>query len=484
MKEIFIGLIILISIYGFSSKITPNMYLNFYAFIVFLPLTIIVLKKNLLNGLLLWLLLLIFKGVPWIKLQGLPDIAPYRMLWLMIMFIILFELIVKQRKLIGGIRGIKIAMILFCSYALLSMVPTGLIFKEGQGAFLMNYVIPFTTFFISRALITSEQDIKKVFIFMSILGFYLGFTGICEYLKLDFLIFPSYITDIKKGIHYGMARGPFLETSQNGVVIGMVLFMVIHTLTQSHEKSLKIFFGLTIPLIIGAFIFTFNRASWIGAFFASLVLPIFYPKVRKYFVMTFLILIMAVVAFRTGMIKLPEKKNLISTHSVAGRIVQFDGAWNMFLDKPIIGYGFNNHMKYIPKYYRFIKGLPVAGIRHHQLRQATVHNVVLNMLLQLGLIVTGLYIYIIYCIMAISVRLYRLLPQNGFAGKGIVITYWGMSSIFFMKYMFTDWRTEMFPIVFFFMISGIIVGLYQRTLSKIKNESYSMNVDNPTNVLI
>ena len=54
------------------------------------------------------------------------------------------------------------------------------------------------------------------------MGFYLGLTGIFEYLQLKQFVFPSYIMNPWIGVHWGRARGPFMNSGINGAVTGMI----------------------------------------------------------------------------------------------------------------------------------------------------------------------------------------------------------------------------------------------------------------------
>src|SRR5438093_1302521 len=51
------------------------------------------------------------------------------------------------------------------------------------------------------------------------LGAYLGLTAVFEGLGLDALIVPRYIADPGAGIHFGRARGPFVEAVADGLAL-------------------------------------------------------------------------------------------------------------------------------------------------------------------------------------------------------------------------------------------------------------------------
>ena len=75
-----------------------------------------------------------------------------------------------------------------------------------------------------------------------------------------------------------------------------------------------------------------------------------------------------------------------------------------------------------------------------------------------------MFLFLMAQIIIVSVKLYRRLPGGIFAGKGLVVIFWGMIIAFFINMQLRQMRLFMFPSALFFLMAGIICGLYQRTL--------------------
>ena len=314
MKTIFLAIIILLGYWGFSSHIPPIALLLLFGVLVIVPAGLIMVKKYLLYAFMAWLFFLLFRYGLWgynsgkLRLLLLPDIQAERLMWMSICSIFFFGFTTRKMKFDIGITRIEATMAVLIIYILSSMVVAGTFYVEGHGI-IMNYIlsgylIPFSSFFLSKYIVNDEQKIRKIFIFFSIIGFYLGITGIFEYFRLDFLVFPGYIMNRHIGIHWGRARGPLLEAVGNGLNLGMCFFITLHLLLHTNRKWIKIFYSISIASMLITILFTFTRNVWLGFAFGSLLMPILLPRVRKIFIISSLaLLIFAGVLFSLGQFK-------------------------------------------------------------------------------------------------------------------------------------------------------------------------------------
>ena len=477
MKFALVAIIVLISILAIYMGIPSIPLFTVYWLFAIIPLILIILKKDLVNGLLLWFLLILFKEFGRIPLPMLPDISLERMIWLALFFIFFSEIALKQRKILPGDMKIEIAMFLFCMLILFSMIGVGTIYKEGHGLklnYLLNgYAIPFSIFFLAKNIVDDEHKIRKIFIFFTIIGLYLGITGVFEHFRLDFLVFPRYIMRSAEGIHWGQARGPFVQAGVNGLVIGMIFYISLYLFIRAYKRWTKFLLIISIIFMLTTLLFTYNRASWIGFLLSSLLIPIFFPQMRKMFmvsVLAMLIVIFSLVSleqFKTSPHSQSELAELGTKEAVAqrftskgsiyARINLYGVAWRMFLEKPILGFGFDTFQDVSPKYFHKIKGIPFnikEGI--------AIHNTLAIILVELGLLGLSIFIFIIFYILKISIGLYRRLPPGVFLGKGLVVIFGGVFIFYFMGMLVREVHYTMFPNSIFFLLVGIIFGLNQR----------------------
>ena len=473
MKTIFLAIIILLSYWGFSNNIPPIALLSLYGVLVIVPVVLIMVKKNMLYTLMAWFFFVLFKNGLWgyksgkIALPMIPDISTERILWIFLFSILFFVVTMRKIKFDIGTTKIEIAMFIFCIYIVSSMIIAGTIYSQGQGLtlsfFLAEYAMPFSIFFLAKHIVNDEQKIKNMFIFFSIIGCYLGITGIFEYLRLDYLVFPPYILE-KVGIHFGRARGPFLAASTNGWVIGMIIFMTLHLLLHSHKKWIKLFYSISLILMLITLLLTLTRSAWIGFALASLVIPIFLPRIRKtFFVSSVALLLLFFILISLGQFKyhnvqdadIHKREDLSVTEKISaragregtleGRMELFGIGWRMFIEKPVFGYGYKAYQKnYFKKY------------------KVNFHDVFAAMLAELGLVGLSIYLFITISILIISIRLYRQLPPDVFIGKGLAVAFIGIFVSHNIIVEITGFQNNIFPISQFYLMAGIVVGLHQR----------------------
>lgn len=435
-----------------------------YVVMVVLPLVYYFLKRNLLNALLIWFFLVIFKEMGRIHVPLLPDLSPERIVWLFVFGIFLLQVTFRERKLVGGITNIEFMMLSFCIYIVFSMVIAGTFYIEGQGVlladFLTGYVIPFSIFILSMNIVDSEEAIKKIFIFFSVIGVYLGITGIFEYLNMRALVFPKYILNQNLGVHahIGRARGPFLNASVLAIVLAQTFFMSFYLYMQRYEKWSKLLL-VTMMVIMVGFFFTFNRSSWLAIVIACMLIPIAFRQVKRLivlFIITGILIISVNQLGKLGTSRINAEERLSDVNTIYIRLNMYNTALNMFLDNPIFGVGYHKYREESFKYYAPLKGLPDIG------EGLILHNTMFLIIVELGLAGFIMFVFIYIQILRTSIKLYRYLPATGFLSKGVVVIFWAISLFLFIRVQTSNITHLMFPISVYFLMAGIIVGMEKR----------------------
>ncbi|MBI5056335.1 MAG: O-antigen ligase family protein [Nitrospirae bacterium] len=480
VKVVFLTIIILISVWGVYSFISPAALLTFFWFFAIAPIVFVIQRKNLLNSLLLWFVAVLFREGVILSLPVLPDIFPERLIWVSIIFIILTELAFRQRKLVLGNLEIESSMVIFSVYVVASMFVAGTLISEGKGGlklstFLSGYGMPFSIYFFGKNLIDDEQKIKKVFIFFTIVGFYLGLTGIFEYFKLTYLIFPRYI--LSGWVHAGRSMGPFLNASVNGTVIGMILFMTTYLVLHEQKRWLKIFYVLSITVMLITLVFTLTRACWLAFLIALFIFPVFYPRVRVVFVGCLLVLSIlfagvykqlssdldwserAEKMYNKDSFKDKFIERMTQVSPVYGRASLYGVVWRIFLDHPIFGVGYGKFMEVSPKYLYKMENVPkTIGVG----KGTNVHDTWSGVLAELGIVGLGLILFIMLSMVKVSIKLYRLLPENGFMSGKLIAMFLGMFIIYLINAQLIEMHFFPFPNSMFYLFGGIASSLYQK----------------------
>jgi len=97
-------------------------------------------------------------------------------------------------------------------------------------------VIPFLLFTTAPLLFGSERGRRTLLAVLVAVGLYLGFTALLEGVGLTRLTLPSYIHNPTVGIHFGRARGPFVESVADGLSMFMCGVAAAVALTSWRQR--------------------------------------------------------------------------------------------------------------------------------------------------------------------------------------------------------------------------------------------------------
>lgn len=485
LKSLLLIFVILINIFAFYAHIPTGILLKMHLALAIAILVIIFIFKNdMLNLLILWFFLVLFKASGGaIKLPFLPDIFPERIIMVLIALIFIIELMLKKREILK-FSAAEIAMMLFSLYLIFSIIIAGTYINEEKGfspgMFLNTYGFPFVIFFISKNIIDNESKIRKFFFFLSFIGLYLGLTSIFEYFQLKQFVFPRYIMSEWIGGFYGRARGPFLQPAVNGTVMGILIFVSASLLLHENKGWKKYFYVISIICLLMGILFTLTRSCWVATLAAIFTMPILIPRVRKlFFISLVTITILSLFIMKYSEIRtrgfadegdLYKKKATLvekivfrttTESSVYGRVNLYKAAFILFLDSPFFGHGYGAFQQAKQGYGINLQLLYSSA---NEARIAGIHDTTMSLLVDLGLVGVILYLFIMIYILNICRKLYNKLPREIFSGKDLLASSVGMFIVYLVSSQMFDMRFFLFPNCLFFCVAGILVGLYQRML--------------------
>jgi hypothetical protein len=428
-----------------------------------IPWLLAAVDRDLVNLLLLWFLAALFSLAPdgnRLVLPMLLKISWYQLILALLVTSFASQLFIGQR-LRMNITKIEVAMAVLLIFAGLSQYQAGLLEAKGQGLKIANLFnqlfFPFVIFFLSKHLIDTEGKRDRVFLVLLAVGAYLAVTAVGEMVpQLSGMVFPGYIMDPEQGIHFGRARGPFLNAAVNGTVMAMILPLGLHlALNAKLTKGLRRFaWAATALLPVGLYL-THTRACWLGGVLSALVLAAFIPKVRKLFALAALacMLVVAVQWATTG----EDENRLKEMDPIYARMHVYNASWRMLAANPFLGVGYDNFSVLSPRYFTSIKGIPYNGFT------LVSHDTFLGLLVELGFIGFLPMAFIYLALFRSSWRLYRQQrPAADVGWKYTVVIFWGAGVVFLTNMQFIDMRYFIFPNALFFMLAGIIIGFEQR----------------------
>src|SRR3989338_6922135 len=397
------------------------------AFISGLALFFIV-AKDFAAGVYVWLIAaLLFKYQKISVMDSiLPDMSLDRMLFVFLVIMFVAEILIKRRK-VFSLTKIEYSMFLFCLAAVVSMIWTGAIVKEGSklaiGDLLTGYVIPFFMFFISRNIYDSPERRNGFLKFIVLIGIYLSSTAIFEHLRLSSLLFPKYILNAEFGIHFGRARGPFVQAAVNGTVLGFVLSAAFYFLFNSGRARMwRLYSMLLLAMTPLAIFFTYTRAVWLGAVLSFMTMSVFtFRHSQKAFIVTLVIFcaiagLIAPSFLDDNTIALAHQRTY-HEDPIYDRLSLYVTYINMFINNPLFGVGFTKFSDNAPAYFADVEGIP---FQYTELKE---HDSFAGVLAEMGLVGIVLILTIYISILLTSVRLYKNLCASNPEARPIVVKF-------------------------------------------------------------
>ncbi len=149
----------------------------------------------------------------------------------------------------------------------------------GFFAFLDRLAIPFLLMLVAPMVFRTPTRRDLLLRVLVVLGAYLGATAVLEQLA-PALVFPRYIVDPSVGIQFGRARGPFVESVADGLVLITCGFASILGIQRLERAWRALSWAAVLLCTVGA-LFTLTRAIWVGAILGLLVAGLSGPQRRK-----------------------------------------------------------------------------------------------------------------------------------------------------------------------------------------------------------
>ena len=194
------------------------------------------------------------------------------------------------------------------------------------------------------------------------------------------LIFPRFILDESLGFHADRARGPLLQAVANGVSLNMLGLLALHAYRRGSVRGLKIAVLLaSVPVAILA---TMTRAVWLSFAGTVVVLDFSFEESTR----------CGAPVWDWCWWRASGWSVVLSSHELGGalsdrleergpvdyRAAVYAGGWQMFLDRPLTGWGFHQMPAELPRY--------VSGYKEKVLYP---HNTYLELLVEDGVAGAG-----------------------------------------------------------------------------------------------
>jgi O-antigen ligase len=300
----------------------------------------------------------------------------------LILVVLLRACVLRQPLRFGGlVTWPMLALLLLAFYGAVSQ-PNG---DETWSLFAAKWLVPFTFYQLAAHIFNDERSLQKFETFTLIVLGYLSLTAIFFMVDATQFIFPRYILDQGLGIHADRARGPFLQAVANGVTLNLLGLVALNSFRRKRLRGvLALLFLVALPLAIVA---TKTRAVWLSFAGSILVLLFFSPSRRLRraclcFVLAGSLGLAAVITFAGRDSSLNDR--LEERGPVLFRLAIYQAGWEMFLEKPLAGWGATAMQAELSK-----------RISDFHQEQFFFHNTYLEIVVQYGMVGLLLYLWIV-----------------------------------------------------------------------------------------
>jgi O-antigen ligase len=298
-----------------------------------------------------------------------------------------------------------------------------------------KFIVPFALFHIAKLVFREERSLRQFEVFSIVVLAYLSFTAIAFLAGARWLIFPRFILDESLGFQADRARGPLLQAVANGVSLNMLGLLALHAYQRERARGLMmVLLLLSVPVAILA---TMTRAVWLS--FAGTLLALVFVS-RSAFCRRACLVLVLIAAFGMGVILSSTgwdgalKDRLQESGPVDYREAVFAGGWQMFLERPLMGWGFHQMPAELPRY--------VSGYRESVLYP---HNTYLELLVEHGVLGLGLYIWLMWELWRLGRSPIPATENAGFLDAQfhhtwpiVLAVYWVNAALVVMSYQFVN----------------------------------------------
>ena len=319
-----------------------------------------------------------------------------------------------------------------------------------------GFMMPGIIYWIARQSWLIERRVTLVHGALACFGVYLAATGLAEVTHQWWLVFPKYIADPAVGLHFGRARGPMVQAVSYGLFLGINM-LAAFVWRSRWNRTGQIFWLIVIASELAALACTYTRSIWIGTALAIVVaLALTLRGIWRPIVLGALVssaLVMSVVQL-DSLTNLQREGSATEARTSADMRASFAYvSWQMFLDRPILGFGFG-------QFYR--EKLPYLSDRSTPLQLELIrdfihHNTYLSLLTETGLVGLGLYLAILIAWARRGWRLARSDNPAWMRAHGVLLL--GALATYVVQMMFHEVSYTTLDNSLLFLLAGIAVGL-------------------------
>lgn len=384
-----------------------------------------------------------------------PDLQFYwldRVAFLLLLFVVMLRVVaLRRRATLAHPVMWPMAALLLLGFGSLIAQPYD---PQSWSVFAAKWVVPFVLYHLAGSVFDNAASLRRFETFSFVVLAYLCLIAILFLFGAKELIFPRYILDESLGIHADRARGPFLQAVANGVTLNLLGLIALDSFRRGRLKGLPaLLLAIALPLAILA---TQTRGVWLSFAGCILILILFSSQQRVRRACLCLVLIggmglLTALSFEdtdTSFFTRLEERS-----PVEFRVVMYQTGLEMFLEKPLTGWGLGDLQ-------------PELAKRVHDFHQPAFffHNSYLEIAVQHGLLGLTLYLWMVIDLFRLgSSRRLHATPRDGAFLDGQFRSLW---PVLVAVYLFNGCFVVMnyqFVNGLLFTIAGLLAAQNRRT---------------------
>lgn len=314
------------------------------------------------------------------------------------------------------------------------------------------YVVPFLVFILAKNLICNRNDLRSGLQAVIIVALYMAFLATNEQLTGTIWFQPPdrmvmYTQDVRRVVSL-LGNPGFLA-----LVMNMAAPFVAYLLVKARSRLRKLLY-LLILLGLGVGVFMcYTRSGWVGFGLALLVMAVFSPQFRRYFIPALVAAGIIVAVAGTAILANPRiAQRLFAQGPIEYRVTTLNVVWAMWRDHFWSGVGLGNFPFYYSRYEYWDPLLRATP---------TPHNSYLFVAVTAGLPAAVAYVLVFVFFIYETVRLYLRAGEQTFPDRTMIAALWGAMASYLAASLVMDCILGIYPTMVLNLIMGMTLGAWQ-----------------------
>jgi O-antigen ligase len=306
-----------------------------------------------------------------------------------------------------------------------------------------GYLVPLVFYFVIRHLVTQPREIELLFNAVLIIGLYSAFFAFYEHLTGRIVLAPEQYTLTEYAAGIRILRSLWGSNSVFGSVFGMAIPVAFYRMLHGPRGLTRAAHALLAGVFLIGMFLTFKRSAWIALLVSLVVMATFLPAFRRVLLVLSVVTAVPIAAYwnRIAASDLMEQRVTANIGTLNGRTGRWQAAVDLWLERPVAGYGFQN--------YDLLSGY--QAVESHYL----------HFLVSGGLLAFVPFLLFLLLTLQQSLRLYIRGPSEPavFVTRPVLATFMAMASIYAVKAISEVQSTPMTLLLL--LLVGAVIGSQQ-----------------------